>query len=100
MVFGGALVAGILAGASGPGHAADPASGAAIRQQLQSFATLGSVLYIAAHPDDENTQVIAYLARGGAIARPTSRSPAATAARTCSGPSSASSWGWPAPRSC
>ena len=25
---------------------------------------MGSVLYIAAHPDDENTQVITYLARG------------------------------------
>ena len=25
---------------------------------------MGSVLYVAAHPDDENTQLIAYLARG------------------------------------
>jgi hypothetical protein len=25
---------------------------------------MGSVLYVAAHPDDENTQVITYLARG------------------------------------
>src|SRR5262249_18206577 len=44
-----------------PAHAPP---GPAIRQQLRSFGTLGSVLYIAAHPDDENTQVIAYLARG------------------------------------
>src|SRR5262245_45124562 len=64
MVWRGALVAGILAGSSVVGHAADLAPGPAIRQQLRSFGTLGSVLYIAAHPDDENTQVIAYLARG------------------------------------
>ena len=41
-----------------------PASPAAIGQELRSFATLGSVLYVAAHPDDENTQLITYLARG------------------------------------
>jgi LmbE family N-acetylglucosaminyl deacetylase len=64
MVWRGALVAGILAGASGAGHAADLSTGPAIRRELQSFGTLGSVLYVAAHPDDENTQVITYLARG------------------------------------
>ena len=31
---------------------------------LRGFRELGSVLYVAAHPDDENTQLIAYLARG------------------------------------
>jgi LmbE family N-acetylglucosaminyl deacetylase len=41
-----------------------PQSPAAIGQELKSFATLGSVLYVAAHPDDENTQLITYLARG------------------------------------
>ncbi len=41
-----------------------PESPAAIQQELRSFATLGSVLYVAAHPDDENTQLITYLARG------------------------------------
>jgi LmbE family N-acetylglucosaminyl deacetylase len=41
-----------------------PNSPAAIGQELKSFATLGSVLYVAAHPDDENTQLITYLARG------------------------------------
>jgi LmbE family N-acetylglucosaminyl deacetylase len=61
--FWAALMA-ILAGSSDVGHAAEPPSGAAILQQLRSFATMGSVLYIAAHPDDENTQVITYLARG------------------------------------
>jgi LmbE family N-acetylglucosaminyl deacetylase len=39
-------------------------SGAAILQQLQGFQELGSVLHIAAHPDDENTQLLTYLARG------------------------------------
>jgi LmbE family N-acetylglucosaminyl deacetylase len=31
---------------------------------LHRFRELGSVLYVAAHPDDENTQLITYLARG------------------------------------
>ena len=39
-------------------------SSSAILQDLQSFQEMGSVLYVAAHPDDENTQLIAYLARG------------------------------------
>src|ERR1051325_5447402 len=46
------------------GHAADVPTGAAILQELRSFATTASVLYLAAHPDDENTQVITYFARG------------------------------------
>ncbi|CAM1333213.1 PIG-L family deacetylase [Tenacibaculum aestuariivivum] len=33
-----------------------------IYEQLQKLNFLGSVLYIAAHPDDENTRLIAYLA--------------------------------------
>jgi len=45
--------------------AAEPASNApAILQELKSFREMGSVLYIAAHPDDENTLLLAYLARG------------------------------------
>lgn len=35
-----------------------------ILQQLEKLNTLGSVLYIAAHPDDENTQLISYMANG------------------------------------
>src|SRR5205085_2315815 len=62
--FWAALGVAILAGSSDAGHAAEPPTDAAILQQLRSFATLGSVLYVAAHPDDENTQVITYLARG------------------------------------
>lgn len=36
----------------------------AILQELKSFREMGRVLYVAAHPDDENTLLIAYLARG------------------------------------
>jgi LmbE family N-acetylglucosaminyl deacetylase len=39
-------------------------AGAVIAQELRSFREFGSVLYVAAHPDDENTQLITYLARG------------------------------------
>ena len=34
---------------------------------MREFETCGSVLYVAAHPDDENTQLITYLARGRAL---------------------------------
>jgi LmbE family N-acetylglucosaminyl deacetylase len=67
-VLGVALWAtvGVVAVMSEPsiGHAADVPTGAAILQELRSFATTASVLYLAAHPDDENTQVITYFARG------------------------------------
>lgn len=36
-------------------------SSAEISQDLQQFANTSKVLYLAAHPDDENTRVIAYL---------------------------------------
>ncbi|HVW08261.1 MAG TPA: PIG-L family deacetylase [Bryobacteraceae bacterium] len=39
----------------------------AIRFELDKLNVLGSVLMIGAHPDDENTAVIAYLARGRKI---------------------------------
>ena len=35
-----------------------------IYQRLQKLNTLGSVLYVAAHPDDENTQLITYFSNG------------------------------------
>lgn len=38
-------------------------SAAEIYQQVKKLQVLGSVLYIAAHPDDENTRLLAYLAR-------------------------------------
>jgi LmbE family N-acetylglucosaminyl deacetylase len=52
-----------LVGLGGPVPPA-PNEAAVIAQELRSFREFGSVLYIAAHPDDENTQLITYLARG------------------------------------
>ncbi len=37
---------------------------AAILQELRSFRQMGTVLLVAAHPDDEDSSLIAYLARG------------------------------------
>ncbi|HXK62059.1 MAG TPA: PIG-L family deacetylase, partial [Acidobacteriota bacterium] len=37
---------------------------AALKLQLKKLTVLGNVLYIAAHPDDENTAVLAYLSKG------------------------------------
>jgi len=39
----------------------NPKSSAAIHQSIQQLNFLGNVLYIAAHPDDENTRLISYL---------------------------------------
>jgi LmbE family N-acetylglucosaminyl deacetylase len=64
MVQLAALGTSLLAGSFGVSRAAELPTGPAILQQMRSFNTMGSVLYIAAHPDDENTQVITYLARG------------------------------------
>lgn len=40
------------------------ASSAEIYKKLEKFNFLGSALYIAAHPDDENTRLISYLSNG------------------------------------
>src|SRR5499433_3701833 len=64
VAFHAALGVAVLAGSSDMAHGVEPSTGAAILQQLRNFANTGRVLYVAAHPDDENTQVIAYLARG------------------------------------
>src|SRR5690606_12985951 len=37
-------------------------SSSEIKQALEKLNTIGSALYIAAHPDDENTRLLAYLA--------------------------------------
>jgi LmbE family N-acetylglucosaminyl deacetylase len=42
---------------------APPANLGSIRQSIKKLNVLGSVLYIAAHPDDENTRLLAYLAQ-------------------------------------
>jgi LmbE family N-acetylglucosaminyl deacetylase len=40
----------------------EPLNSAEILQGLQKLNTVGSVLYVAAHPDDENTRLLGYLA--------------------------------------
>src|SRR2546428_13573403 len=48
-----------------PAHSQRDLSGAAdIALRLEKLNVLGSVLMIAAHPDDENTALLAYFARG------------------------------------
>lgn len=42
----------------------DQLSSAEIYEELEKFNFLGSALYIAAHPDDENTRLIAFLSKG------------------------------------
>ncbi len=39
-------------------------SASEIRQAMNRLAVVGNVLYVAAHPDDENTSLLAYLANG------------------------------------
>jgi len=56
----GAIAAGLGAAASAE---VPPESASAILLELNSFRVCGSVLYVAAHPDDENTRLIAYFAR-------------------------------------
>src|SRR5690606_20074196 len=62
-VLSGLLVAGLLAAAL-PARAQEPGRTHAIVQQLRAFANTGTVLHVAAHPDDENTQLITAMARG------------------------------------
>jgi len=54
----------VMACFPGAGQTGEPPSAPVILQDLQSFREMGSVLYVAAHPDDENTELIAYLSRG------------------------------------
>lgn len=41
-----------------------PDTPAAILQELRSFGTVATILHVAAHPDDENTALLTYFARG------------------------------------
>ncbi|MBT8232295.1 MAG: PIG-L family deacetylase [Bacteroidia bacterium] len=45
-------------------NAQEQKSSAEIYEELEKFNFLGSVLYLAAHPDDENTRLISYLSNG------------------------------------
>ncbi|MBA3850262.1 MAG: hypothetical protein C0502_09770, partial [Opitutus sp.] len=44
--------------------APEPLPPAAIAQELRALRTVGTVLHVGAHPDDENTELITWLARG------------------------------------
>lgn len=46
------------------GQLQDQKSSGEIYEELQKFNFLGTALYIAAHPDDENTRLISYLSNG------------------------------------
>jgi LmbE family N-acetylglucosaminyl deacetylase len=54
----------VVFGWVGFGLGAGPSSGPEILEELRSFNVLGTLLYISAHPDDENTQLITYCAKG------------------------------------
>src|SRR5437764_107094 len=50
--------------ACGEALGAEAISGAQVLEELRGFREMGSVLMVAAHPDDENTQLLTYLAKG------------------------------------
>lgn len=52
------MMVGALAASAGPASAAE------LAKRLSQLASPVRVLYVAAHPDDENTQLLAWLARG------------------------------------
>ena len=54
----------LLAAPDPSGAGAEGVPGGKIAQDLRSFGTLGTVLHIGAHPDDENTELITYLSLG------------------------------------
>src|SRR3954471_8873147 len=58
------LAAAAALAASARAEPLPPPSGVATLQDLKSFSQMATVLMIAAHPDDENTNLITYLARG------------------------------------
>lgn len=58
----GLFLAGAAALSAAP--ASQTMNAAGILQELRCLHEMGTVLYVAAHPDDENTRLIAYLARG------------------------------------
>jgi LmbE family N-acetylglucosaminyl deacetylase len=58
------LLAPTFARAAGP---PPQPSGAELALGLRRLGVVGSVLYVAAHPDDENTNLIAYLANGALV---------------------------------
>ncbi len=54
----------LSAGSAFAEPAAAPLPPAAIARELRALGTVGTVLHLAAHPDDENTELITYLSLG------------------------------------
>jgi len=54
----------VLARAATPQQPAAQLGSSAILHRMHKLGVVGSVLYIAAHPDDENTRLISYLSNG------------------------------------
>ncbi len=54
------LVSGVATASPRGPHEPAPSAGQ-LQRELESLRVVGSVLYVAAHPDDENTRLIAYL---------------------------------------
>ena len=71
-----------------------------VQKQLDRLQTLGSVLYIAAHPDDENTAVLATLSKGRNLRTAYLAITRGGGGRTPSVPSWATGWRPSGPRSC
>jgi LmbE family N-acetylglucosaminyl deacetylase len=61
MITGTATLAITSTGLAAPRPLEPPAAGD-LQQALEKLGTVGSVLYVAAHPDDENTRLMAWLA--------------------------------------
>jgi LmbE family N-acetylglucosaminyl deacetylase len=59
-----ALLLSIFSGAARAQRPPAQLDGAEILQRIHGLEVMGSVLYIAAHPDDENTRLISYLVNG------------------------------------
>ncbi len=59
-----ALILALVGGAARLSGQRELSGAARVRQSLDRLGVLGSVLMIAAHPDDENTALLAYFARG------------------------------------
>lgn len=63
MLFAAGMVCVLFFRVNTMAQTAPAANAAEIQLQLNKLKVLGSVLYLAAHPDDENTRLIAYLSK-------------------------------------
>ncbi|MDX1478086.1 MAG: LmbE family protein, partial [Saprospiraceae bacterium] len=55
------LLAAILIGGQAPAQAPQRMTSGEIYNAIEKLGVLGTALYVAAHPDDENTRLISYL---------------------------------------